>query len=198
MSSRLVWLGLIAASSAACAVDPLSSEQLYGPLGGDVIDAAADVRVAQSDTEPPPDIAAPDLASAEVAGAEVAAPDVSPPDVEDVVCDADNLNGSVSGVVLDACTGKTLDSVQVGVGGKHICAFQLKGSWDISGLPVGCDKTLTSGRPGFKPYMSTIHLERNGNPGITIRLEREATCDPTTPPPPAPACMCSEPGCVRP
>jgi hypothetical protein len=187
MSLRFASLGLILASTLACGVEPLRGEQLYGPLADDARDASADVLVIDAAEVPAPDVAPPDKTPDKTSDTDI-----------DPACDYSNLNGSVSGWFVDACNGAVLDSAQVGLGGKHTCAWQGKGSFDISMLPVGCDKTLTTARAGFKPYTATIHLQRNGNPSIEIRLEREQPCDPQVPSPPAPKCVCADAACTQP
>jgi hypothetical protein len=198
MSQRFVSRALLVASLSACAVEPLRSEQLYGGrLTEDASAAsdggAADTRETAVEAEAPPPDTSPDDA-----GADLALPDVAPDGDPDPACDYTNLNGSVSGWVVDACSGQPLDGTQVGVGGKHTCSFKGKGSFDVYMLPVGCDKTLTAARPGFKPYIATVHLKRDGNASVEIRLERMEPCDPQAPSPPAPACVCHDPACTQP
>jgi hypothetical protein len=201
------WLGLgLLVPLAACAVEPLRSEQLYESLATDaatVPDAGgAEAGSGDPDTGPlaAPDLAA-DVAPADTTAPDATAPDLSPPDRTpdadpDPNCDYSNLNGSISGSVWDDCNGAPLANAQIGIAGKHTCSWDGKGSYDIPGLPVGCDKTLTSARAGFKPFAIAVHVNRNGITRADIRLERVAPCNPSEPTPPAEKCVCTDATCV--
>jgi len=208
-SGRLVALALLVLGS-ACNLQPLRSEQLYGAAEADaaVTDAAAedaareamtaslDARPADvtADDGPPPDAAAPDLAPD--AAAPDLAPDRTPEAAPEPACDLGNVNGSVSGTVIDACNQHPLYQAQVGIAGKHTCAWVLKGSFFIPGLPVGCDLTLTSGLAGYADYVMVVHTKPNGNPNVTIALQRQGGC--ATEALPAPMCSCTDNSCAHP
>jgi hypothetical protein len=167
---------------AACSVDPLTAAQLYGGPGDAAVAAGAPAPAADAPA------ALPDARS-------TAPPDGAPPPPDAAPaasCRMTDLGGSVSGDVFDDCDGQPLEAL-VGIGGKHTCSFQGKGSFYIPGLPVGCDLWLTSKREGYHEHGETVTIKPNGNPGLRIRLRRQTPCPA---PRPAGACQCTGPTCV--
>jgi len=158
-----------------CGVQPLTSAELFGGAP-DAAEAGTRVAPPVTDAASPP--------------SDTPAADTQPAVAE---CRGTNLNGSVSGDVSDDCDGSLLDAL-VGVGGKHTCSFSGKGSFHISGLPVGCDHFLTSIKEGYFGYGEPITIKPNGNPGLRIRLRRKGGCPGPRPDPPA--CSCTAATCT--
>jgi hypothetical protein len=186
MMSRAA-LVLIALALGACGVQPLRSEELYpGPVNGG---PGADAAIADAT---PADAALADMATPDT----MTAPDAMmiPDTAVDPSCGQGDT-GSVSGYISDACNGYPIDDAQVGIAGKHGCSWTGKGSFDLPGLPVGCERTLVIMRAGYKIWSMPILLKPTGNAGIAVRLEREGGC--TTMPPATSACTCIDGTCPK-
>ena len=169
---------LLGLMSSACEIPPLTRDRLFGAR-----DAAAfpppDAGPPSPDVAPDVDPPAPDLA-----------PEAAPP-----VCQAQSRDGLVSGAVFDACT-KAAITAYVGIGGQHQCSFSEKGSFHFSGLPVGCQLTLSAGQRGYRPLIQDVVLPPTGLSGLRLELERDGGCggaDPT-----ALTCSCTATGCTSP
>ncbi|MDX2019646.1 MAG: hypothetical protein SF187_05345 [Deltaproteobacteria bacterium] len=160
----------------ACSVPPLTTEDLTGGKR----DASSVVA---------------DAAPAKVDGPSDAgvAPDASEPRLDT----APMLDGVLSGIVVDACTGKAINAL-VGIAGKHLCSFAGKGGFYFTGLPTGIELELASAAPGYQAFGKAVVISAAGTT-VKIVLDRvdassEAPCG--VPEPPEPMCSCLQPGCI--
>lgn len=163
----------------ACSPAPLTTDQLYGETtdAGHVVDTS--VPKVSLDT------ALPDTA--------VSTDVIAPPDAMAAV------TGFISGIVIDRCSRDQINAL-VGIADKHVCSFQGKGSFFITGVPADVNLTLAAGAPGYKGFSKSIVVATNGTPDEVIALTRlgattDEGCD--APKPPAPVCICDRPGCSQ-
>jgi hypothetical protein len=187
---RWRWL-LACVALGACGIEPLRGEELYGARAETPADAAVSDGP-RPDADRAPDVAAmADATTSDAPAIDVAVdapPDLSPDGPVNPSCNEQGQNGSVSGVISDACSHAPIDDAQVGIAGKHSCAWRGKGSFDLDRLPAGCDRTLVIMRAGYRVFSLPVHIDPNGNPGIQVLLEREGGC--ATTPPATSACTC--------
>ena len=101
----------------------------------------------------------------------------------------------ISGVVVSACTGNGLGA-QVGIAGRHVCSDRTKGSFFLSGLPVGTLK-LAVAKTGYKLYDATIIVATGGTiADVAFQPDTPGGC--ADPPPADVVCSCGDGGCTPP
>ncbi len=101
--------------------------------------------------------------------------------------------GMLSGAVTDACSGAGIAAL-VGIAGQHVCSYQTKGSYFVSGLPLGMLK-LAAAKTGYELYGDTVDIVAGGLVH-DIRLMRVGGC--VAPMPADNACTCTTSACVPP
>jgi hypothetical protein len=98
--------------------------------------------------------------------------------------------GMLSGTVIDPCSGQGLDA-RIGIAGQHQCSAAAKGSYFVSGLPLGRLK-LAALKDGYELYGDTVEIVPGGVIR-DIRMVRTGGCGST---PPVSHCTCTEPSCT--
>jgi hypothetical protein len=124
-------------------------------------------------------------------------PDATRPPDTDPACVPRSRDGLFSGAVVDFCTGQAINA-NVGIAGQHTCTFAQKGSFHFSGLPVGCNLTVSATREGYRSHYATVVIETGGTSIYVIRLERMTDPACQGPAPSGAECRCDTAGCVAP
>jgi hypothetical protein len=91
----------------------------------------------------------------------------------------------ISGQVYDACSNDIIDAL-VGIAGQHACAYQRKGAFYFTGIPVGPLK-LSAAKEGYVVYGEPVDIPAAGLVK-DIYLMREGGC--MAPRPMGPLCTC--------
>ncbi len=214
-TKRVAWLTLIAATLAGvggCGMRPLSNEELFSRHDAGRLDASIDrsaPRDAVGHDAPTDRRASGDAQVARDSGrdaAEAGRPDVGPPRCSADGCATDQFcddltgrcapragAGMLGGVIMDRCTGRAL-SAKVGIAGRHVCSYAGKGSYFLTGLPLGTLR-LAVALEGYELVSTTVVIAPGGTVAdVTLTPAAPLTC--TDPPPDAPPCTCVQPGCL--
>ncbi len=92
----------------------------------------------------------------------------------------DVQGSSVSGDLIDACTGAAV-AARITIAGKSTCSVSGKGCWQLTGLPPGGPQTLAAGRAGYQAFSASLTLVSGFNALEKISLTPAGGC--SVPPP---------------
>ena len=99
----------------------------------------------------------------------------------------------LSGVVTDACSGMGVSAL-VGIAGQHVCSYQTKGSYFVTGVPLGMLK-LAAAKTGYELYGDNVEIVAGGVVH-DIQLMRIGGCAAAVPA--DNACACTSSSCTPP